>query len=488
MSDDAKKLDESLQRVARAMTALSTQPPGRAPAPAPPVPLTRTPAWFWARFWTFGSLATALFAGHYGHHTASQIAMASALAGLGALVLTRARHGLRQATPDRPHIGMGASVGRGARVHPGATVEMGADIGRDVAIEEGAVVEMGASIGRGAVLEKGAVVKMGASVGRGAVLEEGAVVAWGASVKRGARVGAGARVGTGATVGRDAKVPPGAWVMAGGSFQDGNAADADDDSDPEDSREARGAEANARLRDQLLGRAPGAPEPVSRQDMPSMPAPAAPAIDPREEKFAAVFGRIDRELAASPGQLREHLGASARGVASLRQTCTQLGERERALRAESSPESLARLDAERAALAERIAKADDEAVKLSLASAVAAIDEQKRQRQLLGKSAERLDAELTRLYWTLDGLAAQLLRMRTAGAEASRLPDAELTRSVQQLQSEIDAIADALEQVARDDRAPASAAATSAQPLDPNLASAPDEDGATAEARKKEHA
>ena len=68
-------------------------------------------------------------------------------------------------------------------------------------------------------------------------------------------------------------------------------------------------------------------------------------------------------------------------------------------------------------------------------------------RELLHLGADRLQAEHTRLLYTLDGLASQFVRMRTAGAGAG---SAELEQSVLQLRAGIDAIADALEEVSRE--------------------------------------
>jgi hypothetical protein len=77
--------------------------------------------------------------------------------------------------------------------------------------------------------------------------------------------------------------------------------------------------------------------------------------------------------------------------------------------------------------------------------------------------------------YTLEALASQFVRLRSAGAEAAQGPDAEVERGVQQLRAELDAIAEALEQVARD--APSSMAAVAVPPPD-----SAEEDAATAPA------
>ncbi|HTO97738.1 MAG TPA: hypothetical protein VMK66_11890, partial [Myxococcales bacterium] len=84
----------------------------------------------------------------------------------------------------------------------------------------------------------------------------------------------------------------------------------------------------------------------------------------------------------------------------------------------------------------------------SLRGALSAIDDQRRQRDLLKLAADRLEAEHTRLLYTLEGLASQFLRLRTAGAQMEIEP-AERERALGQLRAELDAIADALEEVTR---------------------------------------
>jgi seryl-tRNA synthetase len=153
------------------------------------------------------------------------------------------------------------------------------------------------------------------------------------------------------------------------------------------------------------------------------------------------------------------LGASAQSATALRQTCKHLLEREQLLRRESSDESLKFLEQEKSELQKRIDSSSDESVRRSLSSAVAAIEEQRRQRGMLRQSADRLDAELTRLSWTLDGMGTQLVRLRSAGQEATSSPNEGVLQSMNQLGEEIDAITQALEQVARDDRQAAATAA-----------------------------
>lgn len=301
---------------------------------------------------------------------------------VGEWVVSSLPAGLVRRDPGRPHIGMGATVAGNAELAPGATVEMGATVD-------------------GARLERGAVVRMGATVSKGAVLEKNAVVSWGADVGRGAVIGRGARVGAGATVSAGARVPPGTWVMPGSTW----------------SAKATGQE---------------------------RPPPASVPDDPRIARIDAACDRLEAGLREAPASVREFLGTSVQNLKGLRDTCHALLRRERALREESSADGLAFLDRERASLERRRSETTDETARRSLEGALAAIDQQKRERSLLGRSAERIDAELTRLVWTLEGMAAQLVRVRSVGAEDAT----GVLGSVGQLHDEIDAIADALEEVA----------------------------------------
>ena len=319
--------------------------------------------------------------------------------------------------PTRARVGMGATIGEGARLEPGSRVGAGATLGRNVHLEPGASVGVGASVGAGAVLRRNAQVRAGATIAPEVVLEAGAVVASGADVGAGATVAEGARVGTGATVGRNAYVPPGMVVRAGTSWNN---------------------------TDRGTGPVQAPPPP--------RPALAAPAQDPRAWRIDSSCAGLESQIQRAPPQARAYLGASLSTVRALRETCHGLLRREQALRAETSGEVKAELEGARDGLQKRLDAATDEHVRKSLASALAAIDEQQRQRALMARTADRLDAELTRLLWTMDGMSAQLARLRTAGAEVSAAADVEVSRAVKKLQDEIGAIADALEEIAADQR------------------------------------
>ena len=83
----------------------------------------------------------------------------------------------------------------------------------------------------------------------------------------------------------------------------------------------------------------------------------------------------------------------------------------------------------------------------SLSGAVKAIAAQQAQLKALQNNADRLEAELTRLIWTIDGMGTELVRVRTAGTELYKGSTAEIAKSVEQLKDEINNIAQALEEV-----------------------------------------
>jgi len=293
----------------------------------------------------------------------------------------------------------------------GPQVGMGATVAADAILHDGSVVEMGASVGAGAVIERGAVVRMGASVGARAVLEAGATVSWGASVHDGAVIGAGAVVAAGSDVAAGARVPPHTSMAPGTNW---TAA--------------------------LSGVRHAAP--LLRDD-------AELAADPRAEHIRKACDRLEEEYARAPELVRGMFGDARTTLSSLRRTCLDLLARERALRAEASPVALQRLEQEQAALETRLAQATDEQVRRSLSGAVTAIAAQHEQRRLLQNNADRLEAELTRLIWTMDGMGTELLRVRTTGAELSQGSTVEIAQSVRQLQDENNSIAEALEELPR---------------------------------------
>ncbi|WP_240359608.1 hypothetical protein [Pyxidicoccus trucidator] len=172
-------------------------------------------------------------------------------------------------------------------------------------------------------------------------------------------------------------------------------------------------------------------------------------VDPRVAKVDALCGKLLAELRGGPAVLREVVHAPERTVEALRKGCHELAHRERELRALSTPEEARRLESEREALFTRVSTEEDAVVRERLAGALAALDEQRRQRAELATAANRLEAEHTRLYYTLEGLYAQVLRVRSADTSDEDVAGAGLRHSMEQLGAEVDAVTQALEEVHR---------------------------------------
>jgi hypothetical protein len=187
----------------------------------------------------------------------------------------------------------------------------------------------------------------------------------------------------------------------------------------------------------------------SRTREPGAPPSTGEAMDPRVAKVDGLCGKLLAELREGPAVLREVVHAPERTVEALRQGCHELARRERGLRTLVTPEETRRLESEREALAARVSAEQDAVVRERLTGALTALDEQRRQRAELATAADRLEAEHTRLYYTLEGLYAQVLRVRSADAVGEDVAGAGLRHSMEQLGAEVDAVTEALEEVHR---------------------------------------
>ena len=170
-------------------------------------------------------------------------------------------------------------------------------------------------------------------------------------------------------------------------------------------------------------------------------------LDPRDQRVDAICDKILLELRTSPEVVKEIFRKPEETVAALRATCRDLTRRERDLRRFLAPDEDVRLSRERDVLASRVGAEDDEVTRLRLASALAALDQQRAQRQDLARSAARFDAEHTRISYTLESLYTQVVRMRSADAGSVDVAGAGLRRSLEMLSTEVNALADALEKV-----------------------------------------
>jgi hypothetical protein len=175
----------------------------------------------------------------------------------------------------------------------------------------------------------------------------------------------------------------------------------------------------------------------------------AAEADPRLARVDALCDKLMAELRAGPAVLREVVHSPEQTVEALRKSCHELSRREHELRALSSPEDTRRLADEHATLSSRVETEQDTVVRERLSSALKALGEQQRQRAELATAASRLEAEHTRLYYTLENLYTQVLRARTADSASEDVAGAGLRQSVEQLGTEMEAVTEALEDVHR---------------------------------------
>jgi len=185
-------------------------------------------------------------------------------------------------------------------------------------------------------------------------------------------------------------------------------------------------------------------------------APAAgapPQMDPRDARVDGICDKILAELRVAPEVVKEIFRKPEETIASLRTTCRDLTRREREVRKFLSPEEDLRLSREHEALRKRVETETDEVAKLRLSSALAALEQQRDQRQDLARSAARFDAEHTRISYTLESLYTQIVRMRSADSASVDVAGAGLRRSLDMLSQEVNALADALERVNRGEAA-----------------------------------
>ncbi len=322
-------------------------------------------------------------------------------------VVAAVRAGL-QSAPRRPLPGAPARIGAGADIHQSAR------------IQPGAVIEMGATVKADALIGEGAVVRMGATIGRRAVVEPGAVIGWGAEVHEGARVQRDASVGAGATVRKGAVLEAGAHLGAGST-----------------------------LRANLANL-----QPAEHPQPPTAASPAralAPAPDARWAELDALCTRLESELQQAPVSMKEWMATSLRQTGSMRDALRNLHQRERTLRSEVTPEVMGRIDREAQLLAEKLQAATDPQLQTALRQAQDALEAQRAQRQVLARNADRLEAELSRLRYSAEGLVAQLVQVRTGGVVAG--PARQLESGLGRLRDEIGAVAEALEAVDAEERA-----------------------------------
>ncbi len=200
-------------------------------------------------------------------------------------------------------------------------------------------------------------------------------------------------------------------------------------------------------RAQRFGSLAGIRQAVETPSFRGTPMVAPVQQDPRDVRVDAICDKILAEIRSSPEVVKDLFVKPDETVAALRATCRDLTRRERELRKFLSPQEDERLSREREALQKRIDGEQDDVTKMRLASALAALDQQRDQRIELTRAAARFDAEHTRISYTLESLYTQVVRMRSADSSSVDVAGAGLRRSLDMLSHEVNALADALEKV-----------------------------------------
>jgi hypothetical protein len=189
------------------------------------------------------------------------------------------------------------------------------------------------------------------------------------------------------------------------------------------------------------------------------PLPADPP-DPKVTRIQTLCDKLLSELETGPPIVREVVTEPQTTIGGLRQACLEIARRERELRSVLAAQDEPGLLAERDALAARVAAEHDDIVRERLGQALRALEQQIAHRAELATAASRLEAENTRILYTLESLHLQLLKARSTDIGAPEL-GGKLRDSLRELGTEIDAVAEALEWAS----APAgSASPTAAEP------------------------
>jgi hypothetical protein len=204
---------------------------------------------------------------------------------------------------------------------------------------------------------------------------------------------------------------------------------------------------------------------------PEPPVPAAPPVpaeplDPRVARIQGLCDKLLAELESGPPIVREVVTEPKATIGGLRQACIEIARRERELRSVLDAQEERALTAERETLAARVAAERDDIVRDRLTQALRALDEQIAHRAELATAASRLEAENTRILYTVENLHMQLLRARSTDMGAPEL-GGKLRDSLRDLGTQIDAVAEALEWASAPAGAAQGAATTAAPSPEP---------------------
>lgn len=190
---------------------------------------------------------------------------------------------------------------------------------------------------------------------------------------------------------------------------------------------------------------PRRPEAATEKAAPSKPVP---------EETPEPLARVDALCAAllesfrdGPDALKEVLHRPERTLNAVKDACHALYHREEALRKIASPEEDERLRYERLELTRKLDGAPDAVVRERLGAAIQSLDRQMEGRKALATSAARLEAERTRLRYTLEALQTEVLRVKSADTGAAGVQGIE--QELARVGEELTAVADSIDAVSR---------------------------------------
>jgi hypothetical protein len=219
------------------------------------------------------------------------------------------------------------------------------------------------------------------------------------------------------------------------------------------SRRERTAQPDADVRREEAAEASAEPAAVDASTSPvAPPPPTAPPqaevdVEPPDPKVARIQALCDKllaELESGPPIVREVVTEPHATIGGLRKACVETAKRERELRGVLGAQDEVALIAERDALHARVSAEKDAIVQDRLSQALRALEQQLANRAELVTAATRLEAENTRILYTLENLHMQLLRARSTDLGGPEL-GGKLRESLSALGTQIDAVAEALE-------------------------------------------
>jgi len=212
-------------------------------------------------------------------------------------------------------------------------------------------------------------------------------------------------------------------------------------SEAEGGREQTATSSKAEAAERVESATPATRPPASA---PAQPVVEAEPPDPKVARIQSLCDRLLAELESGPPIVREVVTEPHATIGGLRQACVETARRERELRAVLGSQDESALAAERDSLARRVGAETDAIVRDRLSQALKALEQQLANRAELVTAATRLEAENTRILYTLENLHMQLLRARSTDIGAPEL-GGKLRESLRALGTQIDAVAEALE-------------------------------------------